>query len=75
MKSSIFWDVTPCSPLKANLRFGGKYRLHLQDSNNKPRKKPGLSRYQAEKASIDYQRTIWGYIPEERTVEFCTVEI
>jgi hypothetical protein len=30
MKSSIFWDITPCSSLKVNLCFGGKFRLHLQ---------------------------------------------
>jgi hypothetical protein len=24
MKSTIFWDITPCSPLKVNRRFGGK---------------------------------------------------
>jgi hypothetical protein len=30
MKSSIFWDITPCSPLKVNWRFGGTCRLHLQ---------------------------------------------
>jgi hypothetical protein len=30
MKSNIFWDITPCSPLKINRRFGGTYRLHLQ---------------------------------------------
>jgi hypothetical protein len=29
MKSTIFWDVTPCSPLSVNRRFGGTYRLHL----------------------------------------------
>jgi hypothetical protein len=23
MKSTIFWDITPCSPLKVNRRFGG----------------------------------------------------
>jgi hypothetical protein len=23
MKSTIFWDITPCSPLSANRRFGG----------------------------------------------------
>jgi hypothetical protein len=23
MKSSIFWDIPPCSPLKVNRRFGG----------------------------------------------------
>jgi hypothetical protein len=30
MKSGIFWDIKPCSPLKENLRFGATYRLHLQ---------------------------------------------
>jgi hypothetical protein len=30
MKSPIFWDITPCSPLKVNRRFGEKRRLHLQ---------------------------------------------
>jgi hypothetical protein len=30
MKSTAFWDVTPCSSESA-WRFGGTYRLHLQD--------------------------------------------
>jgi hypothetical protein len=30
MKSTIFWHITPCSPLKANRRFGGTCRLHIQ---------------------------------------------
>jgi hypothetical protein len=30
MKSIIFWDMTPCSPLSVNRRFGGTYRLFLQ---------------------------------------------
>jgi hypothetical protein len=30
MKSIIFWDITPCSLLKVNRRFGGTYCLHLQ---------------------------------------------
>jgi hypothetical protein len=29
-KSSIFWDITPCSPLRVNRRFRGICRLHLQ---------------------------------------------
>jgi hypothetical protein len=30
MESFVFWDITPCSPLKVNRRFGGKqmYLLH-----------------------------------------------
>jgi hypothetical protein len=30
MKTTIFCDRTPCSPLKVNQRFGGTCRLHLQ---------------------------------------------
>jgi hypothetical protein len=28
-KRTIFWDITPCIPLKVNRRFGGTYRLHI----------------------------------------------
>jgi hypothetical protein len=31
MKSTVFWDISPSSPLKFNQRFGGIFRLHLQD--------------------------------------------
>jgi hypothetical protein len=30
MKSSVFWDITLCSPLKVCRWFGGTYLLHLQ---------------------------------------------
>jgi hypothetical protein len=30
MMASFFWDITPCSLLKVNRRFGGKCHLHLQ---------------------------------------------
>jgi hypothetical protein len=30
MKSFVFWDTTPCSPLKVNCRFRGTCRLHLR---------------------------------------------
>jgi hypothetical protein len=30
VKSTIFWNIALCSPLKGNQRFGGTYRLHLQ---------------------------------------------
>jgi hypothetical protein len=35
MKSIIFWDMTPCSPMSFNRRFGGTYRLHLQGRRNR----------------------------------------
>jgi hypothetical protein len=30
MKSYIFWNIIPCSPLRVNRHFGGKCRLRLQ---------------------------------------------
>jgi hypothetical protein len=30
VKSTIFWVIALCTPLKVNRRFGGTYRLHLQ---------------------------------------------
>jgi hypothetical protein len=30
VKNIIFWDVTPCSLLRCNRRFGETYRVHLQ---------------------------------------------
>jgi hypothetical protein len=30
MNSSVFWETTPCSPLRVNRNFGGTCRLHLQ---------------------------------------------
>jgi hypothetical protein len=36
----FYWDITPCSSLSVNRRFGGTYRLHLQRRRNKSSKKP-----------------------------------
>jgi hypothetical protein len=30
IKSTVFLDITSCSPLKVCRRFGGAHRLHLQ---------------------------------------------
>jgi hypothetical protein len=40
MKSAIIWNITPCSPLSVNRRFGGIYYFHLQGRRNKFSKKP-----------------------------------
>jgi hypothetical protein len=36
MKSSVFWDITPCSPLKVNRHFRGTYCLHHQGQISLP---------------------------------------
>jgi hypothetical protein len=38
LKSIIFWDISPCSPLSFNRRFGETYRLNLQGKRNRFRK-------------------------------------
>jgi hypothetical protein len=73
MKSTIFRDITPCSPLKVNRRVGG---------SNKSRKIPawkiGLppaftlvscSTVSSSETSVDFQRTTGRYIPEDRTLQ------
>jgi hypothetical protein len=48
LKSTIFWDITPCSPLNVNRSFGGTYRLHLQDRRISRARNQLVSRWQAE---------------------------
>jgi hypothetical protein len=48
MKSSIFWDITACSPLKVNWRFGGTCRLHLQGPRISRTRNQRERRWQAE---------------------------
>jgi hypothetical protein len=35
MKHTSFWDITACSLLRVNQRFGRTYRLHLLGQRNK----------------------------------------
>jgi hypothetical protein len=30
MNNSVFWDITPCRPLKTNQRFGRSSRIYFQ---------------------------------------------
>jgi hypothetical protein len=77
MKSTIFWDITPCSPLKVNRRFGWTYRLHYQsrrisqirnqrEENSKQSLK--IEEICSSETSVDLQRTKRRYIPEDRTL-------
>jgi hypothetical protein len=69
MKNSIFWDITLCSPVKINRRFGGTDRLHPQGrSVSQARNYPGDSGYFSE-MSVNFHRTTRSYIPEDRTLQ------
>jgi hypothetical protein len=51
MKSTIFWDITQCIPLRVNPSFAGTYRFHLQGRKNELSRKPALN-YVAIKAGF-----------------------
>jgi hypothetical protein len=69
MKSTIFQDITPCSPLEVNRRFGEIYRLHLQVWRISQARNQPENRWQAEQSilkieaicssetSVEFQRT------------------
>jgi hypothetical protein len=70
MKSSVFWDITPCSPLKVNRRFGWTHRLHLHGRRIGRATNQRESRWQAEaicssETSVHSQRTARRYIPQD----------
>jgi hypothetical protein len=48
MKSSVFLDMTPCSPLKVNWRSEGTYHLHLQGQRISQARNQHESRWKAE---------------------------
>jgi hypothetical protein len=88
LKSSIIWDITPCSPLKFYWRSGGIFRLlHYDWSTVQARNKCNsivtcftlvlclayslnqkMEATCSSETSLDFQRTTWRYIPEERTL-------
>jgi hypothetical protein len=67
MKCTVFWNITSCSPLSVNRRFGGTYRLHLQGQKNKLSKKPACKQVASRiirqleiRVYIDQQPTFFG---------------
>jgi hypothetical protein len=83
MKSTIFWDTMPCSPLKVNWHFGETYRLHLQcriswatyqrESRWQAYSTLKMETICSSETSVDFQRTTWRYIPEDSILQsvFC----
>jgi hypothetical protein len=65
MKSSIFWDITRCSPLKVNQRFGETCRLHLQGLGISKARNQRKSRWQAELCW-----SFWQHVPPKRPLTF-----
>jgi hypothetical protein len=80
--STIFWDITPCSPLKVNRRFG-ETSTPFSGSKNKPSKIPAwkqaavlLPKMKAIcffETSVDFLRTKRRYIPEDSTLYIVSI--
>jgi hypothetical protein len=65
MKISIFWDITPYSPLKINWRFGETNRIHLQGGGISQARYQRVSRWQAEQIRTTEPYTC----PEDRPLQ------
>jgi hypothetical protein len=52
METSIFCDIILCSPLKVNVRFGGRYRLHLQGRRINQTRNERERRWQIEELAL-----------------------
>jgi hypothetical protein len=52
MKSTLCWDITPCSPLSAKRRFERTYRFHLQGRKISRARTQLESRWQANSPQI-----------------------
>jgi hypothetical protein len=65
MKNSIFRDITPCSPLKVNRRFGETCLIHLVSCLAYSSSMKMKETYPSE-TSVDFQQNTRHYIPEDR---------
>jgi hypothetical protein len=63
MKSTIFWDLTPCSPLKVSQHFGLPPAFTLVSLTQK------METVCSPEMSIDFQQTTQRYVPEGTTLQ------
>jgi hypothetical protein len=73
-KRAVLWDITPCTPLKVNRRFGGTYCLHLQGRRISRARNQCKSRWKARwrwhvppKRRLTFNG-LHSYIPEDSTL-------
>jgi hypothetical protein len=58
LKSSVFWDITPCSVLKVSWHFGGTCCLHLWGWRISQERSLCENRWQAELTCLAYSLTL-----------------
>jgi hypothetical protein len=68
---SISWYITVCSTLKVNRCFGGSCPLRFQ----RLRINQAIKQHEAgsKQISVNFQWTIWCYIPEHRNIHYTIV--
>jgi hypothetical protein len=66
MRSYIFSDITPYSPLELYRGSGGICRLHLQGRRmSQARNQPEAGSEVATETSVDFELCRWLFIPED----------
>jgi hypothetical protein len=68
MKSTIFWDITSCSPLSVKRCFGRSYRLHLQGRKNTRARNQHESRWKGAASTLVSCSLIFSTLKMERNV-------
>jgi hypothetical protein len=69
-KLSLYYeDITTCSPLKVNRRFGGTRRLHLQTRRiSQARNEYEADNKESSETSAAFKHSTRCYIPEDRNL-------
>jgi hypothetical protein len=62
MNIPVFWDITPCRPLKINWRFGGTCRLYKQGQRISEAR--NWHKAGNKQSSVNVQGATWLYSPE-----------
>jgi hypothetical protein len=69
MKSSIFLDIMPCSPLKVGRRFGGSPPAFTLLSCSVYSSTLKMEAICSSETSVDFQRNTQRYIPEDNALQ------
>jgi hypothetical protein len=70
MKSNIFWDITSCSPLNVNWRFGPASALVSCSAYSSTL---NIEEICSSETSADIQQTTRRYMPEDSTLNFAEI--
>lgn len=61
-KSTISWDVKPCSPVEIHQRFGGTYYLHIKGWKSNQAKQPVRNMAYTSILKMVALRYVWTYM-------------